>query len=226
MRQENSINIWGGLMKRLFDLLLSIILLILLSPFLLLIAVLIKNDSPGPVIFRQKRVGQYGEEFIVYKFRTMKNDCPHLPTNDFKKRNYYITGIGKFLRKTSLDELPQLINIFKGEMSFVGPRPVIPSERELVRKRASLGVYRLKPGVTGWAQINGRDHVTITEKAKMDEYYLKNYSLFLDIKIICITAIKVLKREGILEHYQQQGEAEESMDKQKEEVAANREKMI
>ena len=187
-------------MKRLFDFLFSIFLLIILSPILLMIAILIRLESPGPALFKQERVGEDEERFICYKFRTMQHDTPDIATNKFINRKEYLTTAGYFLRKYSLDELPQLFNIIKGNMSIVGPRPVIPEEEELVSKRSRAGVYSLKPGVTGWAQINGRDHVNIDEKVELDSYYLEKQSFFFDIKIILKTALCVIKREGILEH--------------------------
>ena len=192
------------MLKRIFDFLLALILIILLSPVLLIIAVAIKIDSHGRVIFKQKRMGQYGEPFIVYKFRTMYKHTPkNKATNDLDNRDDYITKIGHWLRITSLDELPQLFNILKGEMSFVGPRPVILAEKELIDKRKKAGIYQLKPGVTGYAQINGRDNVCIDKKVEYDKYYLNNHSFLMDLKIIFKTGIKVLKKEDIFEHQEQ-----------------------
>lgn len=167
---------------------------------LLMIAILIRLESSGPALFKQKRVGLHREKFICYKFRTMKDDTPDIATNKFVNRNEYLTKVGYFLRKYSLDELPQLFNIIRGNMSIVGPRPVIPEEKKLIKKRDQTGVYSLKPGVTGWAQINGRDHVNIEEKVELDTFYLKEQSFLFDIKIIFKTAFCVIKREGILEH--------------------------
>jgi lipopolysaccharide/colanic/teichoic acid biosynthesis glycosyltransferase len=189
------------MLKRTFDFIFAIFLTIILSPILLIIAIAVKVDSHGKALFRQKRMGQYGEPFIVYKFRTMYKHTPkNKASNDLNDRESYITKIGHWLRITSLDELPQLLNIIKGEMSFVGPRPVILAEKELINKRKEAGVYKLKPGVTGYAQINGRDHVSVDRKVELDKYYLDNHSLLMDINIILKTGIKVLKREDIFEH--------------------------
>ncbi|MFW6270384.1 MAG: sugar transferase [Bacillota bacterium] len=187
-------------MKRLLDLCLSLLLLIFLAPVLLLIGIIIKIDSRGPVLFCQKRVGYKRKVFTCYKFRTMKSETPDIATNDFEDREDYMTGIGHYLRKYSLDELPQLLNIIRGNMSIVGPRPVIPDEEKLVQKRAEQGIYDIKPGVTGWAQINGRDHVSVSEKVDYDLYYLENHSLWMDLKIILRTVTYVLKKKGVIEH--------------------------
>jgi len=189
------------MLKRTFDFIFAIILTIILSPLLLIIAIAIKVDSHGKALFRQKRMGQKQKPFTVYKFRTMYKHTPkNKASNDLDNRDNYITQIGHWLRVTSLDELPQLFNIIKGEMSFVGPRPVILAEEELINKRKEAGIYQLKPGVTGYAQINGRDHVSVDKKVKLDKYYLDNHSLLMDINIILKTGVKVLKREDIFEH--------------------------
>ncbi len=193
----------GGLSllsKRLFDLIFSLILTVLLAPFLLLIALLIRLESKGSPIFAQKRVGQHSKPFTIYKFRTMRIDTPDVPTNEFDDRDKYITKMGKFLRVTSLDELPQLFNILKGDMSFVGPRPPLFSQEELVENRKKYGVDKFKPGITGWAQINGRDDIDDQQKFEYDLYYKKNYSLRLDLKIIFKTFLQVIKREGLIEN--------------------------
>lgn len=189
------------MLKRIFDFIFAIILTIILSPLLLIIAIAIKIDSHGKALFRQKRMGQHEESFIVYKFRTMYQDTPkNKASNDLCDRDSCITKIGRWLRVTSLDELPQLFNIIKGEMSFVGPRPVILVETELINKRKEVEIYQLKPGVTGYAQINGRDHVSVDRKVELDKYYLENHSLLMDLNIILKTGIKVLKKEDIFEH--------------------------
>jgi len=186
--------------KRLFDFVFSLILIVILSPFLLLIAILIRLESKGSPIFAQKRVGQHSKPFTIYKFRTMCIDTPDVPTNEFNDRDKYITKMGKFLRVTSLDELPQLFNILKGDMSFVGPRPPLFSQEELVENRKEYEVDKFKPGITGWAQINGRDDIDDEQKFKYDLYYKKNYSLLLDLKIVLITFLQVIKQEGLIEN--------------------------
>ena len=189
------------MLKRTFDFIFAIILTIILSPLLLIIAIAIKAASHGTAPSRPKRMGQHSQPFIVYKFRTMYKDTrKNKASNGLCDRDSCITTIGRWLRVTSLDELPQLFNIIKGEMSFVGPRPVILAEKELINKRKTAGVYQLKPGVTGYAQINGRDHVSVDRKVELDKYYLDNHSLLMDINIILKTGIKVLKREDIFEH--------------------------
>jgi O-antigen biosynthesis protein WbqP len=186
--------------KRIFDLLFSLILTILLAPFLILIAILIRLESKGSPIFTQERVGQQSKSFTIYKFRTMRIDTPDVPTNEFNDRDKYITKMGKFLRVTSLDELPQLFNILKGDMSFVGPRPPLFSQSELVANRKKYGVDKFKPGITGWAQINGRDDINDEQKFEYDLYYKKNHSLLLDFKIVLITFLQVIKQEGLIEN--------------------------
>lgn len=188
-------------MKRAFDLIISILSLIILSPIFLIIAILIKLDGHGSVIFKQIRVGKNNKEFEIYKFRSMKEEAPEIASNDLKNPDYYITSIGKFLRKTSLDELPQLVNIIKGDMSLVGPRPLIndKSEKELLQRRIELGITRLLPGLTGWAQINGRDNMSIERKLYLEKEYLERQSFFFDIKILFTTAFKVFKQEGVVD---------------------------
>jgi len=195
-------------MKRAINLIGSIILGILLLPFILLISLLIVLDTPGNPIFSQTRVGQNSKAFTIYKFRTMRIDTPDIPTNEMDNRDKYITTMGKFLRKTSLDELPQLWNIVKGEMSFVGPRPPLFSQEMLVKNRKDSGVDQLKPGVTGWAQINGRDDMDDEEKFEYDLWYYKNRSLWLDIKIIFLTVLQVVKGEGVKENIEDNKEQE------------------
>ncbi|MGP3778021.1 sugar transferase [Halanaerobium saccharolyticum] len=186
--------------KRLLDIIFSLILTVLLAPFLLLIALLIRLESKGSPIFAQKRVGQDSKPFTIYKFRTMRIDTPDVPTNEFNDRDQYITKMGKFLRVTSLDELPQLFNILKGDMSFVGPRPPLFSQEKLVDNRKEHGVDKFKPGITGWAQINGRDDIDDQQKFEYDLYYKQNHSLLLDFKIVLITFLQVIKQEGLIEN--------------------------
>ena len=175
----------------------SLILLICLSPILLIVAIAIMIDDGFPILFRQKRVGQNNAHFWIYKFRTMKKDAPDIATHLVKDGTSLYTSIGPFLRKFSFDELPQLINILKGDMIFIGPRPALYNQDDLIALRTQAGVHSLMPGVTGWAQVNGRDELSIPDKVKMDEYYLKNKSLWLNIKIFCMTVIKVFKTDGV-----------------------------
>jgi len=175
----------------------SLIILIYLSPILLIFAIAIMIDDGFPILFRQKRVGQNNAHFWIYKFRTMKKDAPDIATHLVKDGTSLYTSIGPFLRKFSFDELPQLINILKGDMIFIGPRPALYNQDDLIALRTQAGVHSLMPGVTGWAQVNGRDELSIPDKVKMDEYYLKNKSLWLDVKILFMTVFKVFKMEGV-----------------------------
>ncbi len=180
-------------LKRVLDILLALIAVIVLSPVLIACAIAIKCDSKGPAIFKQNRVGKNGDSFRVYKFRTMSTDAPaNVATSEMKNANCYITRVGNFLRKTSLDELPQFFNVLKGDMSLIGPRPLVESETEIHEKRMQYGVYSLRPGVTGLAQVSGRDLVTIDEKVQYDREYLESFSLITDIKIIFRTISVVL----------------------------------
>jgi len=179
--------------------LISLFLLILLSPLLLIIGMIIKLDSKGPIFFTQERIGKNNELFRFYKFRTMKVGTPNVATEKFDNTKGYITYFGKILRKTSLDELPQLINILKGDMTFVGPRPALYNQYELKALRTKAGVHKLLPGVTGWAQINGRDQLDDYNKTYYDEEYLKNRSLVFDFKILVRTVFKVLRCDGVIE---------------------------
>ena len=186
--------------KRLLDFVLSLIGIIVLMPVFIIIGILIKVDSRGPVIFKQKRYGKNKEPFYIYKFRTMASDAPqNVATKDLNDSKKYITKIGAFLRRTSLDELPQLVNILLGQMTIVGPRPVVLKEENLIIARDLYGANDIKPGITGWAQINGRDLLSIEEKAKLDGYYVENMGFKMDIKCFFKTVKYVLKGEGILE---------------------------
>ena len=185
------------LSKRIIDVIASIIGIIVLSPLLLLVAILIKVDSKGPIIFKQVRVGKDSKPFNIYKFRSMKINTPNLSTEEFVDASKFITKVGWFIRKTSIDELPQLFNILKGDMSIVGPRPVIEKETRLLELRKKYKVDKIPPGITGLAQINGRDNIDDYEKVEYDLNYLINRSLILDIKIIIKTFLKVVKSEGI-----------------------------
>ena len=175
----------------------SVVLLICVSPIFLIIAIAIIVDDGFPILFRQKRVGQNNSQFWIYKFRTMKKSTSDIATHLVEDATLLYTPIGPFLRKFSFDELPQLINILKGEMRFIGPRPALYNQDDLIALRTQAGVHSLMPGVTGWAQVNGRDELSIPDKVKMDEYYLKNKSLWLNIKILFMTVFKVLKMEGV-----------------------------
>lgn len=188
-------------MKRVFDLIVSTLSLILLSPVLLIISILIKADGNGSIIFKQYRVGKNDKLFEIYKFRSMKEEAPEIASNCLSNVDSYVTSVGRVLRKTSFDELPQLINIIKGDMSLVGPRPVIndESEKELLRLRTKYGISRLVPGLTGWAQINGRDNMSIERKIQLERDYLNRHSFFFDLKVLTITALKVFKQDGISE---------------------------
>lgn len=189
-----------SILKRLGDISISLIAIMLFCPVFILIAIAIKLDSEGPVIFKQKRFGIHKKTFYVFKFRTMKVESPkYVATRDLQNPEQWITRVGAFLRKTSLDELPQLCNILVGDMSIVGPRPVVVSERDVIEAREKYGANDVLPGLTGWAQINGRDNLSTDIKSKLDGYYVKNRSLITDIKCIVRTIPYVLKRKGIVE---------------------------
>ncbi len=187
-------------LKRVIDIVISGLAIVVLSPVLLLIAIAIKLDSKGPVLFKQKRVGKNKSHFMIYKFRSMYVDTPSdMPTHLLKDPTAMITKVGAFLRKTSLDELPQLFNIFKGEMAIVGPRPALWNQYDLIEERDKYGANNIRPGLTGWAQINGRDELEIDEKSKLDGYYVKNMSFGLDVKCFFGTFLSVAKSEGVVE---------------------------
>ena len=192
--------------KRLLDLLCSLLGILVLSPLLILLALLVKCTSPGPVLFRQKRVGKDKSYFEILKFRSMRVDTPRdIPTHLLQNAQSAITPVGRFLRKTSLDELPQLFNIFVGQMSIVGPRPALWNQDDLIAERDLYGANALTPGLTGWAQVNGRDELPIPVKAKYDGYYVQHRSFLFDIQIFFRTISNVLFHKGIVE-----GEHEES----------------
>lgn len=184
-------------MKRFFDWALSMMLLALFSVPMLLVGLLVKLTSPGPVLYWSDRVGVNNAIFGMPKFRTMLIDTPAVATHLLTDPDRFLTPIGKFLRKSSLDELPQLLSILRGDMSFVGPRPALFNQDDLIELRTQKGVHALTPGLTGWAQINGRDELPIPVKVEFDEYYLNNRSLALDLRIIFLTALKVVKSEGV-----------------------------
>lgn len=186
--------------KRLIDIVLSLIGLILLSPIFLVLIIAIKLDSRGPVLFKQKRVGINKTHFNILKFRTMKIDTPKdTPTHMLENPDQYITRVGKFLRKTSLDELPQIWNIFVGQMSIIGPRPALWNQYDLITERDKYGANDVPPGLTGWAQINGRDELPIEIKAKLDGEYVDKISLLMDVKCFFLTILSVIKSDGVVE---------------------------
>lgn len=186
--------------KRGIDFILALIGMVVLSPVFLILIIAIKVDSRGSVLFKQKRVGIHKSYFNILKFRTMKIDTPKdMPTHMLSNPEQYITKVGKFLRKTSLDELPQIINILKGEMSIIGPRPALWNQYDLIEERDKYGANDVMPGLTGWAQINGRDELEIPIKAELDGEYVKKMSFFMDVKCFVGTIISVLKSDGVVE---------------------------
>lgn len=188
------------ILKRIIDFILSLIATIILLPFFILFAAVIKIESKGPVFFKQKRVGKDKKHFMIYKFRTMRIDTPKdMPTHMLKNAESYITRFGKIMRKTSIDELPQLINILKGEMSIIGPRPALWNQEDLIVERDKYDANSIRPGLTGWAQVNGRDELEIPVKAKFDGEYVEKMSFLFDVKIFFMTILKVFKKDGIVE---------------------------
>ncbi|MHC9537673.1 sugar transferase [Dellaglioa sp. BT-FLS60] len=185
--------------KRIIDFVVALIGLVLLSPIFLLIAIIVKVDSKGPVFFKQKRVSIYKTYFGILKFRTMRTDTPDVPTHLLEDPDIFITYSGKILRKTSLDELPQIINILTGKMSIIGPRPALWSQEDLINERDKYGANDVLPGLTGLAQINGRDELPIREKAKLDGKYVAQISFGQDVKIFFGTISSVLKHDGVQE---------------------------
>jgi len=183
--------------KRLFDLVLALLALLLLVVPCLLLALAVKLTSRGPVLHWSQRVGQYNSLFAMPKFRSMRVDTPQVATHLLSDPDAYLTPIGRFLRRTSLDELPQLWSILKGDMSFVGPRPALFNQDDLIAQRTARGIDRLKPGLTGWAQVNGRDDLPIPIKVDYDAQYLERQSLAFDLKIIWRTALGVVKSDGV-----------------------------
>lgn len=186
--------------KKIYDILFSLIGLVILSPLFLIIILAIKFDSPGPIFFKQRRIGIHKTEFNILKFRTMRIDTPKdTPTHLLVNPEKYITKVGRFLRKTSLDELPQIINIVKGEMSIIGPRPALWNQYDLIKERDRYGAIDVPVGLTGWAQINGRDELEIPVKARLDGEYAQNMGPWLDMKCFFGTIIRVVKSDGVLE---------------------------
>lgn len=182
------------------DVILSLMGITLLLPVFLILVIAIKIDSKGPVIFKQKRIGIHEIPFNILKFRTMTVDTPkETPTHLLENSEQWITKLGAFLRKTSLDELPQIFNILSGSMAIIGPRPALWNQFDLIAERDKYGANDIRPGLTGWAQINGRDEIDIINKAALDGYYIENLSFKLDVKIFFTTIVKILKRENICE---------------------------
>ena len=184
-------------MKRVFDCVMALFLLCILSVPMLIIAILVSVSSKGPVLYWSDRIGVNNRIFEMPKFRTMRIDTPPVATHLLQSPDSYLTPIGSFLRKFSLDELPQLCSILVGDMSFIGPRPALFNQDDLIKLRTDKGIHCLIPGITGWAQVNGRDELPIPIKVEFDEYYLKHRDFLLDVKILWMTLIKVFKREGV-----------------------------
>lgn len=186
--------------KRFIDIILSFLGIIILSPLFLILIIAIRVDSPGPILFRQKRVGIHKKHFNILKFRTMRIDTPKdMPTHLLNNPEQYITKVGKFLRKTSLDELPQMINILRGDMSIIGPRPALWNQYDLIEERDKYGANDVMPGLTGWAQINGRDELEIPVKARLDGEYVQKMSFAFDVKCFFGTITSVIKHDGVVE---------------------------
>lgn len=191
---------YNNCLKRIIDFILSLCGLIVLSPVFLILCIWIKIDSQGPIFFKQKRVGKNKTYFNILKFRTMYIDTPKdMPTHMLSNPDQYITKAGKFLRKTSLDELPQIINILKGEMAIIGPRPALYNQEDLIAERDQYHANDVRPGLTGWAQINGRDELEIDVKAKLDGEYIQRMSFLFDVKCFFGTITSVLKHDGVVE---------------------------
>jgi O-antigen biosynthesis protein WbqP len=183
--------------KRLFDILLAFIALIILFIPFILVAIMVRITSKGPILYWSQRVGKNNTLFLMPKFRSMWIDTPAVATHLLNNPDTLLTPIGSFLRKSSLDEIPQLWSILKGDMSFVGPRPALFNQDDLIAQRTESGIHLLTPGLTGWAQINGRDELPIPEKVALDVEYLEKKSFYFDLKIILLTFLKVLKKEGV-----------------------------
>ena len=184
-------------MKRIFDVIIAILLLIFFSIPMLIIALLVRLTSAGPAWYWSDRIGKNNEIFKMPKFRTMTINTPAVATHLLSNPDQHLTAIGNFLRKSSLDELPQLFSILQGDMSFVGPRPALFNQDDLIKFRTEKGVHQLTPGLTGWAQVNGRDELPIPDKVAFDEYYLNHRSFLFDMKILFMTFVKVLRGEGV-----------------------------
>ena len=189
-----------GAIKRGGDLVFSCISMFILAPLFLVLVIAVKLDSPGPVLFRQKRVGIHKKHFFIYKFRTMLQDAPSdVPTHLQSEAEQQFTRLGRFLRRTSLDELPQIINIIRGDMSWVGPRPALWNQEDLIAERDKYGANDVRPGLTGWAQINGRDELDILQKAALDGEYVEKMGLKMDLRCFFCSFHKVLRGDGVRE---------------------------
>lgn len=196
---------YKSIVKRIIDIVLSFIGIVVLLPIFAVVGIVIYIDDPGPVVFKQKRVGKGGKIFWLHKFRSMKLNTPDVPTHLLSNPEQYITGIGRIIRKTSIDELPQMYNILRGEMSIIGPRPALWNQDDLIAERDKYGVNDVKPGLTGWAQINGRDELPIDIKAEFDGKYVEKLNrggfaaFFMDCKCFVGTVLKVIKSDGVVE---------------------------
>lgn len=207
---------YKNFLKRLIDIFLSFCGIVVLALPMLAIALVIKIDDPGPAIFKQKRVGKDKELFWLYKFRSMKVSTPDIPTHQLENPEQYISRVGNFIRKTSLDELPQLFNIFMGQMSVVGPRPALWNQDDLIAERDKYGANDVRPGLTGWAQINGRDELEIPDKAALDGVYIEKMSFLFDLKCFFGTFVSVFRGDGVVEGGT--GELHREAEKNKEEA--------
>lgn len=198
---KNRVNsFYNRILKRIIDIVCSLMAIVFLSPIYIPICIIVKCTSAGPVFFKQKRIGINKKNFNILKFRTMRIDTPKdCPTHLLENPDQYITGVGKFLRKTSLDELPQIFNIFVGQMSVIGPRPSLWNQYDLIEERDKYGINALRPGLTGWAQTNGRDELPIPVKVQMDKVYYDNLSFAFDVKCLFRTVVSVFKRDGVVE---------------------------
>lgn len=198
-------NFYDRIIKRIIDFVLSLAGIIVLIPVWIILAVAIKIDDPGPILFKQKRIARDNKDgtvkyFYILKYRSMKTSTPKdMPTHLLKNPEQYITRVGGFLRKTSLDELPQIFNIFLGQMAIVGPRPALYNQTDLYEERAKYGANKVRPGLTGWAQINGRDELLIEDKARLDGEYVSRMSLLMDLKCFFGTFLSVLRQDGVVE---------------------------
>ena len=198
-------NFYDRIIKRIIDFVLSLAGIIVLIPVWIILAVAIKIDDPGPVLFKQKRIARDNKDgtvkyFYILKYRSMKTSTPKdMPTHLLKNPEQYITRVGGFLRKTSLDELPQIFNIFLGQMAIIGPRPAVYNQTDLYEERAKYGANKVRPGLTGWAQINGRDELLIEDKARLDGEYVSRMSLLMDLKCFFGTFLSVLRQDGVVE---------------------------
>ena len=184
-------------MKRLFDVFSALIIVVIMIALSLIIALLIKITSNGSILFWSKRIGVNNKIFLMPKFRTMKENTPDVATHLLKDPDQFLTSIGLFLRRSSLDEIPQLYSVLLGDMSLVGPRPALFNQEDLINLRTEKGIHKLKPGITGWAQVNGRDEITIPEKVRLEEEYSDNMSWKMDMYILWLTFVKVLKKDSI-----------------------------